>query len=143
MNAEPDDLWDEYLNNSELLAELDAKRQELLDQRAELEARGHNVAALVASIDEHRAGLLQSLAAHDQQMDAMLQFAATRAENGRELFLAVAEVMKLLHRLTPEQWAQMPEASQERWHRVAEQFTELRVQWLAQLTPEERMKLDE
>lgn len=143
MNPEAHDPWEEYLENSDLLAELDAKREELLAQREELEARGHDVAALLASIDEHRAPLLQTLAAHDQQMDAMLQFAATRAENGRELFIAVAEVMKLLQRLSPEQWAQMPEASQERWHRVARQFNELREQWLAQLTPEERLKLEE
>ena len=143
MNSEGHDPWDEYLNNSELLAELDAKRTELLEQREELEARGHNVGALLASIDEHRSGLLRNIAAHDEQMDAMLQYAATRAENGRELFIAVAEVMKLLQRLSPEQWAQMPEASQERWHRVAAQFGELRQQWLAQLTPEERQRLEE
>lgn len=143
MNLEPQDPWEEYLKNTDLLAELDGKREELLSQREQLEARGHNVNALVATIDQHRKGLIETLAMHDEQMDSMLQFAATRAENGRELFIAVAEVMKLLYRLTPEQWAQMPEASQERWHRVAEQFTELREQWLAQLTPEEREKLEE
>ncbi len=142
MNQEDEDPWDEYLKNTELLAELDAEKKELLQQREELEGRGHNVAALLASIDEHRTGLLKTLAAHDEQMDAMLQYAATRAESGRELFIAVAEVMKLLQQLSPEQWAQMPEASQERWHRVAAQFGELRGQWLAQLTPEERRKIE-
>lgn len=143
MNLQPHDPWEEYLKNTDLLTELDAKREELLSQREELEARGHNVKALLVSIDQHRTGLLETLAAHDEQMDSMLQYAATRAENGRELFIAVAEVMKLLYRLSPEQWAQMPEASQERWQRVAEQFSELREQWLAQLTPEERKKVEE
>ncbi|MGV3533108.1 MAG: hypothetical protein ACO1QR_12120 [Chthoniobacteraceae bacterium] len=143
MNLEPQDPWEEYLKNTDLLAELDAKREELLSQREQLESRGHNVDALLVSIDQHRTGILETLALHDEQMDSMLQYAATRAENGRELFIAVAEVMKLLYRLSPEHWAQMPEASQERWHRVAEQFSDLREQWLAQLTPEERQKLEE
>jgi hypothetical protein len=143
MNPEPQDPWEEYLKNTDLLEELDAKRNELLSQREELEGRGHNVDALVASIDQHREKLQQTLAMHDEQMDSMLQYAATRAENGRELFIAVAEVMKLLHRLSPEQWEQMPEASQERWRRVSEQFSDLREQWLAQLTPEERERLEE
>ena len=143
MNLDSQDPWDEYLKNTDLLAELDAKREELLSQREQLESRGHNVNALLVSIDQHRTGILETLALHDEQMDSMLQYAATRAENGRELFIAVAEVMKLLYRLSPEQWEQMPEASQERWHRVAEQFSDLREQWLAQLTPEERQKLEE
>ena len=143
MNLDSQDPWDEYLKNTDLLAELDAKREELLRQQGELEARGHNVEALIASIDQHRAGIIETLALHDEQMDSMLQYAATRAENGRELFIAVAEVMKLLYRLSPEQWEQMPEASQQRWRRVEEQFRDLREQWLAQLTPDEREKLEE
>ncbi|MHA3770932.1 hypothetical protein ACXR0O_05275 [Verrucomicrobiota bacterium sgz303538] len=139
---EPQDPLEDYLEHVELLAALTAKREELLSQRAALEARGHNVAALLASMDEHCGWLRHLISQQEALMDGVLQETARHANATRELFLAIADLMKSMQRLTPEEWALVPAENREQWRKLLAEFGPLREQWLKQLTPEERRRLD-
>jgi hypothetical protein len=139
---QPDPLSD-YLENLEMLAELDRKRGEIMARREELITRGHNPRTLVACIDDHSAKLRQLVEHQESLIDEVLNESANAATASRELYLAFADLVRAVQAMGPEEWKLVPENQRAQWQDLLRQFGEVRAEWLTVMTPEDRARLEE